>query len=98
MTIPTGSPQTPAHKPQSITPSLVTRDMGIMKIVNTYPETAEILMSYGFHCLGCMAAQFESLDQGAHAHGMTEDDIVQLVEDLNTVIDMNQAAGDVNAD
>lgn len=31
------------------------------EIVNTYPETIEVLMAKGMHCLGCPASQAESI-------------------------------------
>ena len=34
-------------------------------------------------CLGCAAAHFENIEQGAMAHGI---DVDQLVKDLNTVV------------
>lgn len=61
----------------------ITKDMGITDIVNKYPETVEIFQSYGMHCFGCMAARFENLEQGALAHGL---DVDKLVEDLNKAV------------
>lgn len=42
-------------------------------------------MKHGMHCLGCMAARFENIEQGALAHGI---DVDKLMEDLNKVIKM----------
>ena len=36
----------------------------IGEIVNRYPETAEVLLGIGMHCLGCPASQAESLVPG----------------------------------
>jgi hybrid cluster-associated redox disulfide protein len=62
---------------------MITKDMGIMEIVEKYPATVEVFSRYGMHCFGCMAARFESLEQGALAHGIDTD---LLVEDLNKAI------------
>lgn len=51
----------------------ITKDMGIVEIVEKYPQTAMILMEFGMGCLGCAAARFETLEQGALAHGMDMD-------------------------
>lgn len=59
---------------------MITKDMSITEIVEEYPDSAEILFAHGMHCLGCMAAQFENLEQAAAAHGI---DIDALVNDLN---------------
>ncbi|MCK5594525.1 MAG: DUF1858 domain-containing protein, partial [Candidatus Aenigmarchaeota archaeon] len=42
-----------------------------------------VFQDHGLHCIGCFAASFETLEQGAAAHGM---DIKKLVEDLNAAV------------
>ncbi len=60
--------------------SKITKDMSIGEVVEKYPNTAEVFMKHGMHCLGCAAAHFENIEQGAEAHGI---DVKKLVEDLN---------------
>lgn len=62
---------------------MITGDMGIMEIVNKYPQTAPVFQSYGMACLGCMASRFENLGQGAAAHGI---DLDSMLKDLNIAI------------
>lgn len=62
----------------------ITADMSITEIVQKYPQTAEILMQQGMGCLGCAAARFENLGQGAAAHGI---DINQLLKALNNAVE-----------
>jgi hybrid cluster-associated redox disulfide protein len=62
----------------------ITKEMSITEIVQQYPQAAEILMQHGMGCLGCVAARFENLGQGATAHGI---DIDQLLVDLNKAIE-----------
>lgn len=59
------------------------KDMGIMEVVSNYPETVEVFINAGMGCLGCAAAHFENIEQGATAHGI---DVDQLMEDLNAAI------------
>ncbi|MBQ8682745.1 MAG: DUF1858 domain-containing protein [Selenomonadales bacterium] len=61
----------------------LTKDMGIMEIVQQYPQTVEVFVSFGMGCLGCAAARFENVEQGAGAHGI---DIDQLMKALNEAI------------
>jgi len=61
----------------------ITKDMGIAKIVQTYPETVSVFLNHGLMCIGCAAARFESLEQGAMAHGI---DVEALVKDLNEAV------------
>lgn len=46
-------------------------------------EAAMILMESGLHCVGCVAAKFENLEQGCKAHGMSDKDIEKLIKKLN---------------
>jgi hybrid cluster-associated redox disulfide protein len=60
----------------------------ISEIVEKYPEVAETLtMDYGFHCLGCFGADLETIEQGASAHGMSEEEIKEMLETVNGVIE-----------
>lgn len=47
-------------------------------------QLAEILIEeFGLFCVGCPMAQAESLQQGALTHGLTDEQVTQLVERLN---------------
>lgn len=59
---------------------MITKDMSITDIVENHPETVDVLLRYGMHCFGCMAARFENIEQGAMAHGI---DVDELMKDLN---------------
>lgn len=61
----------------------ITKDMSIAKIVQQYPETVRVFLSHGLMCIGCAAARFENLEQGALAHGI---DVETLVKDLNAAV------------
>ena len=61
----------------------ITKDMSILEVVQKYPDTVDVFVNAGMGCLGCAAAHFENIEQGAMAHGI---DVGQLVKDLNTVV------------
>ena len=62
----------------------ITKDILILDLVEQNQDLASVLTEeYGFHCVGCMAASMETLEQGALVHGMTDDQIEKMVEDLN---------------
>ncbi len=63
--------------------SKITKDMGLLEIVQSYPETLEVFQRYGLGCIGCAAARFENLEAGAKVHGIDPD---KMVEDLNAAI------------
>lgn len=60
--------------------ALITKDMSIGDIVDQYPETVSVFISHGLGCIGCAIAQFETLEEGAMAHGI---DVEALIKDLN---------------
>jgi len=62
----------------------ITKDMGILDVVQQYPETVEVFGQLGFGCLGCAAARFENLEAGAKVHGFDPD---ELVAKLNEAIE-----------
>lgn len=62
----------------------ITKTSNLLKLAQEYPHLAPVLFEkYGLHCLGCMAALFETLEQGAKAHGLSEKEIVKMVKELN---------------
>jgi len=64
----------------------ITPEMTIGEIVKRHPMAAGIMMAYGLHCIGCHVSQFESLGEGAMAHGLAEDDLKDMLHDLNEAI------------
>ena len=62
----------------------ITAESSIMETVQKYAKTAAVFMEYGMGCLGCAAAHFENIGQGAAAHGIN---ITALIEALNKVVE-----------
>jgi hybrid cluster-associated redox disulfide protein len=64
----------------------ITKETNIAELLKAYPKTAGVFMEFGLHCVGCMAASFDSIEQGAKAHGMDTETLDTLIEDLNLVV------------
>lgn len=62
----------------------VTKDMGIIEIVQKHPEAMSVFAKYGLGCIGCAAARFENLEAGAKVHGV---DPEQMVAEINELIE-----------
>jgi hybrid cluster-associated redox disulfide protein len=58
----------------------INKKMSFSEILEKFPEAAETLFESGMHCCGCPMSASESLEQGAMAHGIDAD---KLVEKLN---------------
>lgn len=61
----------------------ISKDMTISEAVSKYPETIEVFLENGMGCFGCGIAQFETIEQGATAHGIN---LKNLMESLNKTI------------
>ena len=61
----------------------ITKDMGIMEVIQKHPETVEVFMGAGMGCIGCAASHFENIEQGALAHGL---DVDALIDNLHKAI------------
>jgi len=64
----------------------IKKDMLIGEVVKRYPDTAMIMMQFGLHCVGCMVAKEETLEEGAKAHGLDDKTIKEMVEKMNDAI------------
>ncbi|MBQ4494141.1 MAG: DUF1858 domain-containing protein [Selenomonadaceae bacterium] len=67
----------------------ITKDMNIIEVVQRYPDTMMVFMYAGMGCFGCHAAQFETIEEGALAHGIDAD---KLIEALNEVVEASDEA------
>jgi len=62
----------------------ITKNTKMSEILEAKPEAVEILFEAGMGCCGCPMAQQESLEEGCKAHGMSDKDIEEIVEKLNS--------------
>lgn len=65
---------------------MITKDMLIIDILQqgNPDKLAEVLQNSGMHCLHCMLAHGETLEQAATVHGI---DVDKLLADLNAQLD-----------
>ena len=61
----------------------ITKEMPIGDVVQNYPQTIEVFLKHGLMCFGCAIARFENVEQGAMAHGINVD---TLINDLNAAV------------
>ena len=61
----------------------ITKNTIIGDVLDQHPETANIFLSIGMHCLGCPASRGETIEQACMVHGVNAD---ELVEKLNAHI------------
>jgi len=51
----------------------ITKDMMLGEILELNENMAGVLMSSGMHCVTCMAAAMETLEEAAYVHGIDAD-------------------------
>ncbi|MEQ8155288.1 MAG: DUF1858 domain-containing protein [Clostridiaceae bacterium] len=61
----------------------ILREMTIGEVVRNYPESVEVLFSFGMGCVGCPSAQAETIEEACEVHGM---DVEELIKALNEAV------------
>lgn len=60
----------------------ISKDMTFHQVMRMSPEVLKVLAKFQLGCVGCMGAQHETLEQGAMAHGL---DVDELLQELNAL-------------
>ena len=58
---------------------MIEKTTKIGELLEKWPEKAEILLEAGMHCLGCMAAHNETIEEACEVHGIDADELVELL-------------------
>ena len=61
---------------------VITENTLILDVVNINPKAAEILMSYGMHCLGCAMAHGETVAEAVAGHQQNLEEILEKLNDF----------------
>ena len=64
----------------------ISKEMRLGDVVSGFPEAVPIMLGYGLHCVGCHVAAFETIEQGALAHGMKPEDVEKMVSEMNNAV------------
>ena len=64
----------------------ITKDMTLGEVAAKYPKAVMVLFKYGMHCIGCHVATYETIEQGAMAHGLGDKEIAQMLDEMNKSI------------
>jgi iron-sulfur cluster assembly protein len=68
----------------------ITKDMMIKEIFSKFPDKAEalaeVLANAGIRCFSCCASAWESLEEGLKSHGLSDQKINKILDDLNKIV------------
>ena len=59
----------------------ITRETVIGDIVDFDPETAEVFMDSGMHCIDCPVSRMESIEEACEVHGVDPDELIENLKD-----------------
>ena len=59
----------------------ITREPVIGDIVDFDPETAEVFMDCGMHCIDCPVSRMESIEEACEVHGVDPDELIENLKD-----------------
>lgn len=66
----------------------ITKDMLISEVVAIDPvNISYILMDWGMHCINCIAAAGETLEQAMYVHGYDASNVDELINELNEFLE-----------
>lgn len=74
------------------TKNIISGEELIGEILNRFPDSAQIMEDYGLHCTGCSVNAYEPLRLGALSHGLEEDAVDQLIDQINDLALARQKA------
>lgn len=63
---------------------VINKDDRISLVIKKHPGSVPIMMKHGIHCVGCHAAFFETIEQGAKAHNIDDKAIEKMVDEINS--------------
>jgi hybrid cluster-associated redox disulfide protein len=71
----------------TVTPKAITIDSGmtIADIIQKIPQAALILNDFKLGCASCSIGTIETLKDGVMGHGMSEDDVKDIVTEINNI-------------
>lgn len=91
----TAQQTTEQSTPFPATAQLISKDMTLGDIVAKFPQAIEVMLANGLHCVGCNVSYWETLEQGAMGHGMSQEQFETMLLQLNKVSSETPAGGEI---
>jgi len=58
----------------------ITKKTKFGELLSEYPEAEEVLLEKGMFCFGCPHARFETIEEGATAHGIEPEELIEYIK------------------
>ncbi|MEG2404073.1 MAG: DUF1858 domain-containing protein [Oscillospiraceae bacterium] len=59
----------------------ITKDSIIGDVLDACPNTEELFLAIGMHCLGCPSSRGETIEEACYVHGQDADALVKKLND-----------------
>ncbi len=82
-----------AQTQKNIQVQAITKDMTLGDVIQKYPRAAVIMTEKGLHCVGCGVSHWETIEQGAKGHGMSDQQVQDIIDTLNEQIGKQEVSG-----
>jgi hybrid cluster-associated redox disulfide protein len=66
-----------------LTPTIKKTDI-ISSVIANNQKAAQLLSEYGLVCINCPLNRYETVEEGAQLHGMTEAEIQKMIHEINS--------------
>lgn len=63
----------------------INKDMTFQDVLQKKPESGQVFMKYGLHCIGCHLSAAETVEQGSKGHALSDDQIDQMITEINAL-------------
>lgn len=70
--------------------ALIKKTDNLADVIFKYPQVTDTLTDYGLHCVGCFASSFDTIEAGCKIHGMSDDEIAEMVARLNEIVEFGE--------
>lgn len=65
---------------------ILTAQSNLFTVSQESPRAAQLLSEYGLHCISCFFSEFDTLENGAQLHGMSEDEMNSMISEINSLL------------
>jgi hybrid cluster-associated redox disulfide protein len=62
----------------------ITKNMNIAEAIDINENVAHVFFEQGIGCVGCMMAHAESIEDGLKGHGLSDEEIDNIIKQINS--------------
>ena len=83
---------------ETTTQNIINENMTVGDVIFKWPEVAEIFGKHGLSCIGCSVNTMEAIGVGARGHGMSDEEIAQMLQEANDFISKKESGEEAHVE